>query len=102
MKAVFTKIMEDEISALISLGYYRNEEELLKDAIRTLFNTRAELKVVSAIEMYTKGKVSLSKAAEIAGITTIEFKDVLADRGVVRKTEGKKAEEMDEKIKRIL
>jgi predicted HTH domain antitoxin len=51
--------------------------------------------------MYLDEKVSLSKAADIAGMSTIEFKDVLAGKGIIRATEGKSAKEMDKKIKKI-
>jgi predicted HTH domain antitoxin len=40
------------------------------------------------IELYLKGNVSIGRASELAGMTTIEFKDVLAGRGIVRETEG--------------
>jgi predicted HTH domain antitoxin len=53
------------------------------------------------IELYLKGNVSIGRASELAGMTTIEFKDVLAGRGIVRETEGKTAIEMDKKLKRL-
>jgi predicted HTH domain antitoxin len=34
--------------------------------------------------MYKKGKVSLEKAAELAGMGTIEFKEVLINKGIER------------------
>ncbi len=33
---------------------------------------------ILAVELYKWRKVSISKAANIAGVTTIEFKDILA------------------------
>jgi len=35
-----------------------------------------------AIELYREGKVSLGKAAEIAGVTKWEMMDILASKGV--------------------
>ncbi len=57
-----------------------------------------ELKISSVINLFLKGKVSLAKAAELAGITTIEFKEVLAAKGIIRETEGKSVKEIDEKL----
>ncbi len=57
-----------------------------------------ELKISSAINLFLKGKVSLAKAAEFAGITTIEFKEVLAAKGIIRETEGISVKEIDEKL----
>lgn len=56
---------------------------------------------MEAIELYLKEKVSLAKAAELAGMTTIEFKEVIASRGVVRETEGKSANDMAIKLKKL-
>jgi predicted HTH domain antitoxin len=60
-----------------------------------------ELKVNAAIELY-KEEVSLSKASEIAGVTTIEFKDILGKRGIMREIEARPAVEMDRKLKKYL
>jgi len=73
----------------------------MKDAFRALLNTKADLKISLAIELYLKGNVSIGRAAELAGMTTIEFKDVLAGRGIVRETEGKTAKEMDKKLQKL-
>lgn len=43
----------------------------------------------------------MARAAELSGFTTIEFKEVMAARGIVRETEGKSATEMDTKLKKI-
>ena len=44
----------------------------------------------------------MSKAAEIAGMTTIEFKEILGKRGFTREIEARSAEEMDEKLRKYL
>lgn len=54
------------------------------------------------IELYRKGEVSLSKAAEIAGVTTIEFKEILAKKGFTREIEARLEAEMDRKLKKYL
>lgn len=67
-----------------------------------LFRENAELDINAAIELYRKEEVSLSKAAEIAGLTTIEFKDISRKRGIIREIEARPAAEMDKKIKKYL
>ncbi len=52
-----------------------------------------------ALNLYLNDKVSLSKAAEIAGITAVEFKEILAERGYRRVVESEPIEEIDKKIK---
>jgi len=49
---------------------------------------------------YREGKASIGRAAEIAGVTTIEFKDMLADRGIVREIETSE-EDMERGMKAI-
>ena len=37
-----------------------------------------------AVRLYVSGKISLGKAAELAGTNVVEFKEILANRGQVR------------------
>ena len=88
-------IIEKEIRALIKSGYYGSVDEAVKDAFRTLLNAKPDLRTVAAVELYKEGEVSLGKAAEIAGVTTIEFKDILADRGIRREVGSRSKEELE-------
>lgn len=60
------------------------------------------MNINAAIELYKKGQVSLSKAAEIVGMTTVEFKEILGKRGIVREIEARLTAEMDKKLKNYL
>ncbi len=93
--------ISEELDILVKKGYYPSKSDLLKDAFRALLNTKAELRISLAIELYLKEKVSLARAAELAGMTTIEFKEVIAGRGIVRETEGKSVKEIDKKLKKL-
>jgi predicted HTH domain antitoxin len=97
----FPSNMNEELNILVKKGYYPSKSELLRDAFRVLLNTRSELKISLAIELYLMEKVSISRAAEFAGITTIEFKEIMAGRGIIRVTEGKSAKEMDLKLEKL-
>lgn len=48
------------------------------------------LKITAAVELYGSGEVSIGKAAEIAEMSTADFKDVLAERGVIRVVKSSK------------
>jgi predicted HTH domain antitoxin len=93
--------ISEELDILVKKGYYPSKSDLLKDAFRALLNTKAELRISLAIELYLKEKVSLARAAELAGMTTIEFKEIMAGRGIMRKTEGKSVKEIDKKLKKL-
>ena len=94
--------VDRKVKALVNAGYYSSELEVIKDAMRSLFRENVELKVNAAIELYKEEEVSLSKAAEMAGVTTIEFKDILGKRGIIREIEARQAVEMDRKLKKYL
>jgi predicted HTH domain antitoxin len=70
------------------------------EAAKNLFRENSELYINAAIELYRKGDVSLSKAAEIAGVITIEFQEILAKRGIIQEIEARPAAEMDKKLKK--
>ena len=94
--------IERKVGALLDAGYYSNKSEVIKNAVISLFRENTELNVTVAIELYKKGEVSLSKAAEIAGVTTIEFKEILGNRGFTREIEARPAEEMDAKLRKYV
>ena len=94
------RTVEKEIHALIETNYYPSISEAVKDAFRTLFATKPALKIISAVHLYSNNEVSISKAAEIAGVSIEEFKEILASRGVKR--EIYPDERIDENVKMIL
>ncbi|VVB88428.1 Uncharacterised protein [uncultured archaeon] len=86
--------IEKEIKALIKYGHYSSIDEAIKDAFRTLLNVKPDLKISAVIELYMEGEISIGKAAELAGVTTIEFKDILASRGIYRKIGARSKDEL--------
>lgn len=94
-------LLEELVDALTV--EHRIKPKGIRDAALLLYlNTNPTLKLDGAIALWRKGRISLAKAAEIAGLTVPEFKDVLAAKEIVRETEGKSAKAMDEKLKTLL
>ena len=46
------------------------------------------IRVELALERYKTNESSLAKSAELAGLTTVEFKKLIADRGIAGEIEG--------------
>ncbi|MFO7791711.1 MAG: UPF0175 family protein [Candidatus Saliniplasma sp.] len=69
--------------------------------MRLLFETKSNLKLSAAIEMYKEGKVTLSKAAELAGSDTISFKEILKDRGIKAEVQVDGKEKLEERSKHL-
>ena len=74
--------MKEGINSLVRAGYYENRGKLFDDAFRTMLEVRPSLKIEMAIELYKNAKISLSRAAEIAGMSIEGFKNVLHQRGI--------------------
>lgn len=79
-----------------------NIDKIRADALRLYFNLNPDLKTSGAVSLYHKGKISLSRAAELAGVSVPEFKEILASKGIMRITRAKNTKDMDRKIKKIL
>jgi predicted HTH domain antitoxin len=88
--------IERKVRALVDAGYYSNKSEVIKNAVISLFRENTELNVTVAIELYKKGEVSLSKAAEIAWMTTIEFREERIYKGDRGETSGRNGREAHE------
>jgi len=68
--------------ALVKRGIYNTKNELIEDALRTFFEFRKDMRIAAVIELYKSEEMSISKAAELAGVSTEEIKDFLAKEGV--------------------
>ncbi|MBE0517084.1 MAG: UPF0175 family protein [Methanophagales archaeon] len=68
-------INREEINALLRMNIYRSKEDIITDAIRALLESKPQLKVEIAMDLYKNEKVSLWRAADIAGMTMEEFKE---------------------------
>lgn len=77
-----TTLLERELAATVRAGLFRSEEEAMQEALGTFFAAKPHYRVEAAIEMFKAGEVSLSRAAEIAGMNRWRFQDQLAQRGI--------------------
>lgn len=103
-KATFSisKRDSEEIESLVKTGHFTSKSDVVKTAIRMLKERHPEYKTDIAVEMFKEGKVSLGRAAEIAGMSRESFKEVLEERGITREIEARedsdnRLKEMDEK-----
>lgn len=90
MRNIFIRCKVENISMYLTESlpkvlvpkYYKNRDALVEDAFRALLNLKPELKVEIAVEFYLREDISLSRAAEIAGMDIESFKDMLKARGL--------------------
>jgi Arc/MetJ-type ribon-helix-helix transcriptional regulator len=74
------ELMMKEIDALVKAGYYSSKSDVVKDALRTLLLERKNLRLATAVELYRRDELSLGKAAEVADVGIVEFKEILASQ----------------------
>ncbi len=97
------KSMLDELDKiLVDIEKYPNKEELVKDALRALLRAKPELKKEVAVELFRKGTVSLSRAAEIYGSTIEDLKELLKERGIKIEIPNIPIEEIDKEVESIV
>jgi predicted HTH domain antitoxin len=76
-------LLEDIVEALTEEGGV-DPHEIRTEALRLYLNTHPTLKLDGTVALWRQNRVSLAKAAEIAGLTVPELKEVLAARGIIR------------------
>ena len=87
---------------LIEQGIFEDEESLKNSAYRSLLTLRPKLKVEIALSLYKREKISLGRAAEIAGLSREELKEVMASRGVERRIPSLSSEGVEAGVHRLL
>lgn len=85
VSVILPEKMSDELEALISAGYYDNKSEIMRDAFRQLLASRKELRLVIALELYKRGRATISRAAEVAGVSFEDIKTILSAEGIIRR-----------------
>jgi predicted HTH domain antitoxin len=71
-------LLEDEIGAVVRAGAYKSREDAIGHAFEVLLAANPPLRINTAVELYRQSKVTLTRAAEIAGLELETFKECLA------------------------
>jgi predicted HTH domain antitoxin len=77
---------------LVDLALYKDEQEVIDEGVRYILRSHPEYGIEIAVKRYKEEAVSLGKAADLAGISLEEMKEVLKSRGVALKGPESKAE----------
>jgi len=89
---IWMAINSEEINALLRMNLYHSKEDIITDAIRALLESKPQLKVEIAVDLYKNKEVSLWRAADMAGMTIEEFKEILWSRGIRIEVGGSREE----------
>lgn len=69
----------------VNAHLYPDESSLIQDALRHLLRARPGLRVDLAVHRYTTEDISLAKAADIAGVSWAQMREILLEKGVTPK-----------------
>jgi predicted HTH domain antitoxin len=75
-------IRPTEARDLVEARLYESEDEVIRDALRHLLRARPEARIQLAVFRYQTEELSLAKAAELAGVSWAQMRDILLEKGV--------------------
>lgn len=71
-----------KVKDFVQANLYETEEAVIQDALRHLLRGRPDLRVRLAVHQYQSEKVSLARAAGLAGVSWAQMKDILLAQGI--------------------
>ena len=71
-----------EVEDFVRSGIFKNREEVIRDALRHLTRAHPEYRQRVAIYRYQNENISVGKAAELAGVSFEQMKEILAQQGI--------------------
>ena len=77
------KLLVLQIEGLVESGHFSSRSDVVKEALRFLLEKKPNLKQASGVALYKMGTVTLSKGAEITGVSTDKFLALLRDQGIL-------------------
>lgn len=83
----------EKVDGLIAEGKFTSRSDVFRTSFRLMLEEKPEYKIDVAVYLYKKGKISIGRAVEIAGMSREEFNEVLERRGIKKTVEKKKDEE---------
>ena len=85
----------------VTAKLYDREEDVIKEALRYLIRARPELRIQIAIYRYLSDDLSLAKAANLAGVSWMQMKDILLEKGIQPKLGVETVEEAENEIETL-
>jgi predicted HTH domain antitoxin len=77
-----TAVRPPEAQDFVRAHLYSSEEEVVRDALRHLLRARPDARIQLAVHRYQTEGLSLAKAAELAGVSWAQMKEILLEKGV--------------------
>lgn len=103
INVILPDVLAREVEAVTKPGgVYKNKAEFIKDAVKTLFSARKDLRINAAVEMYKKGEISIGKVAELVDVSYDEAKELLIEEGIEIKQGYSSVKELNKGAEKLL
>ncbi len=70
------------VQDFVEAQLYASEEAVIQDALRHLLRARPYLRIQLAIHRYQNEEISLERAANLAGVSWAQMRDILLEHGI--------------------
>jgi predicted HTH domain antitoxin len=80
--AISIEMLDDDLAALVEAGRYDSERQVIRDALEALLEANPILRLEMAITLWQQGKITMSRAVEIAQSDRESFRNELTARGI--------------------
>lgn len=71
-----------QVDDFVRAKLYKNPDAVIQDALRHLLRARPDMRVEIAVYRYENEDLSLAKAAQLAGVSWAQMRDILLEKGV--------------------
>ena len=71
-----------KVRDFVDAHLYQDEDAVIQDALRHLLRARPDVRIHLAVFRYQHERISLAKAANLAGVSWAQMKDILLERGI--------------------
>jgi predicted HTH domain antitoxin len=71
-----------QVQDFVKARLYKSQDAVIQDALRHLLRNRPDLKIQLAVYRYQQEDLSLAKAAELAGVSWWQMRDILLEQGI--------------------
>lgn len=86
---------------LVGAGLYPNEESVIQEALRILWQEKPQLRIDWAVYQYQTDEISVAKAAALAGVSFDRMKEILVKHGIQPRLGSETVDEARQEFKAL-
>jgi predicted HTH domain antitoxin len=96
-----TAMRPTEARDFVEAQLYESEAEVIRDALRHLLRARPEARIQLAVYRYQHEELSLAKAADLAGVSWAQMREILLEKGIAPRLGPETLEEAEQEARTL-